>query len=44
VILMVGTNGSAKTTTVAKLGRRLQREGRACCWRPGHFAPRPPNS
>jgi len=28
VILMVGTNGSGKTTTVAKLGRRLQREGR----------------
>ncbi len=25
---MVGTNGSGKTTTVAKLGRRLQREGR----------------
>jgi len=28
VIIMVGTNGSGKTTTVAKLGRRLQREGR----------------
>ena len=28
VILVVGTNGSGKTTTVAKLGRRLQREGR----------------
>ncbi|MHB8834683.1 MAG: signal recognition particle-docking protein FtsY [Candidatus Methylomirabilia bacterium] len=28
VILLVGTNGSGKTTTVAKLGRRLQREGR----------------
>lgn len=28
VIMVVGTNGSGKTTTVAKLGRRLQREGR----------------
>jgi fused signal recognition particle receptor len=28
VILVVGTNGSGKTTTVAKLGRRLHREGR----------------
>jgi fused signal recognition particle receptor len=28
VILMVGTNGSGKTTTVAKLGRRLQGQGR----------------
>jgi len=28
VVLAVGTNGSGKTTTVAKLGSRLQREGR----------------
>ena len=28
VILMVGVNGTGKTTTAAKLGRRLQREGR----------------
>jgi fused signal recognition particle receptor len=28
VILAVGINGSGKTTTVAKLGNRLQREGR----------------
>ena len=28
VILVVGTNGSGKTTTVAKLGSRLQREGK----------------
>ncbi len=29
VILVVGVNGSGKTTTVAKLGRWLQRQGRA---------------
>ncbi len=29
VILVVGTNGSGKTTTVAKLGARLRREGRS---------------
>ena len=28
VILLVGVNGTGKTTTAAKLGRRLQREGR----------------
>jgi fused signal recognition particle receptor len=28
VILMVGVNGTGKTTTTAKLGRRLEREGR----------------
>jgi fused signal recognition particle receptor len=28
VVLMVGVNGTGKTTTVAKLARRLQREGR----------------
>src|SRR5215216_3282900 len=28
VVLLVGVNGTGKTTTVAKLGRRLQREGR----------------
>jgi fused signal recognition particle receptor len=28
VILVVGVNGTGKTTTVAKLARRLQREGR----------------
>jgi fused signal recognition particle receptor len=29
VILMVGVNGTGKTTTTAKLARRLQREGRS---------------
>jgi fused signal recognition particle receptor len=28
VVLIVGVNGTGKTTTAAKLGRRLQREGR----------------
>ena len=28
VVLMVGVNGTGKTTTAAKLARRLQREGR----------------
>src|SRR5689334_13477546 len=28
VVLMVGVNGTGKTTTTAKLARRLQREGR----------------
>ena len=28
VVLLVGVNGTGKTTTTAKLGRRLQREGR----------------
>jgi fused signal recognition particle receptor len=28
IILLVGVNGTGKTTTAAKLGRRLQREGR----------------
>ena len=29
VIMMVGVNGSGKTTTIAKLGSRFQREGRS---------------
>lgn len=29
VVLMVGVNGAGKTTTTAKLGHRLQREGRS---------------
>lgn len=29
VIMMVGVNGSGKTTTIAKLGARFQREGRS---------------
>ena len=33
VILLVGVNGTGKTTTAAKLARRLQREGRKVCSR-----------
>jgi fused signal recognition particle receptor len=45
VILVVGVNGSGKTTTIGKLAQRFHNEAaRCCCARPIRFARRPSSS
>ena len=45
VILVVGVNGSGKTTTIGKLARRYGAQGQRCCSPPATpFAPRPSSS
>jgi len=42
VILLVGVNGSGKTTTAAKLGKRFSNEGKKYCWQPRIHTVLPP--
>ena len=45
VLLVIGVNGSGKTTTIGKLAAQLRAQGKTCCWpRATPSGPPPPSS